>query len=99
MCEQLGLVADEVVYDATSFQFWGSEIVKNNLGIHTAGKKTIFLARLKAFFKGYEKLTKKLNKEHKGDQAIFFISKKLCAKLSKLISANVLRKSSVIQAP
>ncbi|MEI2707418.1 MAG: class I SAM-dependent methyltransferase [Chitinophagaceae bacterium] len=75
LCSKLGLRVDDVIYDSTTFQFWGSEIVKNGQNIHTALKKTIFLSRLKSFIKGYHAVTKKLNQQKKGDQAIFIISK------------------------
>lgn len=76
MCNKVGLSIDEVIYDSTSFQFWGSDIVQKGIGIHTASKKTIFKARLQSFIKGYSALAKVLNKEKKGDQAIFILSKK-----------------------
>lgn len=76
MCNKVGLKIEKVTYDSTSFQFWGSDIVQNGVGIHTASTATILKARLKSFFKGYNQLAKKLNKEKKGDQAIFILSKK-----------------------
>jgi 2-polyprenyl-3-methyl-5-hydroxy-6-metoxy-1,4-benzoquinol methylase len=76
MCNQVGLNVDEVIYDSTSFQFWGSDIVQKGIGIHTASKATIFKARLQSFFKGYASLTRQLNLQRKGDQAIFILSKK-----------------------
>lgn len=76
MCNQVGLNIDEVIYDSTSFQFWGSDIVQKGIGIHTASKTTIFKARLQSFMKDYSSLAKALNKEKKGDQAIFILSKK-----------------------
>lgn len=76
MCEQLNLKIDKVVYDSSSFQFWGSEIVQNNIGIHTATKKIILFSRFRSLLKRHGRLSKKLNKENKGDQAIFIISNK-----------------------
>jgi 2-polyprenyl-3-methyl-5-hydroxy-6-metoxy-1,4-benzoquinol methylase len=76
MCNQVGLNIDEVIYDSTSFQFWGSDIVQKGIGIHTASKATILKARIQSFFKGYASITKQLNVQNKGDQATFILSKK-----------------------
>lgn len=73
-----GLKVKKVIYDSTSFQFWGSE--QNILGIGLfSSKDSLAITSNSSFFsnaqlKTWEQEAEKLNKQSKGDQAIFILS-------------------------
>jgi SAM-dependent methyltransferase len=81
LIDQVGFNISKIVYDSTSFQFWGSDNYLRNIAL----KQTRFLYKLtssldfsriyKKYFY-YKNLAKKLNLECQGDQATFFIIKK-----------------------
>lgn len=65
--------------DSTSFQFWGSEQYKNNIPLYS--QKSFLLNPSKSIFnkndiKIFENKAKELNKNLRGDQAVYFICKK-----------------------
>lgn len=81
LAEKVGFNIIDVVFDSTSFQFWGSENYLRN--IPTKNKKimtyifnflNLSLLYKKYFY--YRKLSYDLNENSKGDQAIFFLNKK-----------------------
>jgi len=73
ICKSTGLEIESVIYDSTSFQFWGSELVKKGIPIHSASSKQIFISRFKSLLKGDGLKSKQLNQNKLGDQAIYII--------------------------
>lgn len=76
LCEQANLQIDDIIYDSNSFQFWGSDIAKNEISVQTISKATIIKYKIKSIFKRYQVKATKLNAVGKGDQAIFLIKAK-----------------------
>lgn len=80
LVEKAGLVIKEVVYDSTEFQFWGSKQYKHNIPLLADNSysknpnKSIFTKKM---IKEFKKKAKGLNMRKQGDQAAFFIVKKL----------------------
>ncbi|MBD8488653.1 class I SAM-dependent methyltransferase [Echinicola sp. CAU 1574] len=72
IAKQCGLLLKKVVYDSTSFQFWGSEV--NKMGIT---HKEVLISELfsKEQMEIYKKKSLQLNLEGQGDQACFYFVK------------------------
>lgn len=71
-----GFKVCKVIYDSTSFQFWGSEQYKKQIPLMSS--KSYFINHSKSIFsrteiKRFEQLTEQLNKDQKGDTACFFL--------------------------
>ncbi len=80
LSKKVGFNIIDVIFDSTSFQFWGSENYLKN--ISTKNKKiTTFICNLLNIrqlynkFYTYKKLSYDLNAKANGDQAIFFLYK------------------------
>ncbi len=80
LVEQVHMVVDKIVYDSTSFQFWGSEqylkgiSLFDNRSFLLNPKNSIFS---KSTIKQFEKKAKELNKNKQGDSIAVFLKKKL----------------------
>jgi SAM-dependent methyltransferase len=66
----------KIIYDSTSFQFWGSEQYKRQIPLMSS--QSYFVNHSKSIFskneiKQFEKLSEQLNKNQKGDTACFFL--------------------------
>ncbi|MBC9914696.1 class I SAM-dependent methyltransferase [Chitinophaga varians] len=73
---QTGLEIERIVYDSTAFQFFGSEGYKQDLPlIREPGRDYPVL--YKREFKNMVRKAARLNKDRRGDQACFFIRKKM----------------------
>jgi SAM-dependent methyltransferase len=78
LAENNGFVVEEVIYDSNGMQFWGSELYR--LGLPLFDKKGMptdpykYFSRLKML--QFNRMANKLNRRHKGDQAIFLMRKK-----------------------
>ncbi len=76
LAKEVGLQLVKIEYDSTHFQISGSEKYVNSIALITKRKKGFFgflkrkIEKIKA-----TKLASKLNKENRGDQAIFYIKK------------------------
>ncbi len=75
LAEQTGFIIDNFFSDSSSFQFWGTGLNKKGYSIHSVPKRKIFLSKLASVFKGESRFAKSLNKQGKGDQAIFILRK------------------------
>lgn len=76
LLNQHGLKIKNIVYDSWSFQFWGSELYKKNIPLYEGPndkekEKRIFSEDQ---IEQWQKASIALNKEGKGDQAIFYIT-------------------------
>ena len=80
MAEKAGLNIDEIVFDSTAFQFWGSEQYKRDISLMSEQSfaknpsKSIFT---KAQIKVFNRDAKALNEEKRGDQAIFYLKRNI----------------------
>lgn len=77
MAGESGLFLDQIIYDSTFFQFTGSESYLKNISLKTQKEKKhqSFLRRKIDKIK-FKKLAEKLNFQHEGDQAAFYLRKK-----------------------
>ena len=66
----------DVIYDSSHFQFTGSEMYKKDIPLKDFRLKNI-KKMIKKSKSSYNKQAKLLNKENRGDQAAFFLRKKL----------------------
>lgn len=73
----IGLELFNTVFDSTHFQFVGSEKYLRGIPLRTNEKRSLFAyMRYKRKKLYWVKLAKKLNKEGRGDQAVFYFRKK-----------------------
>ena len=78
LVKKSGLSIQDIVFDSTEFQFWGSEKYKRDIPLNLENsysinpKKNIFtLSEIEKF----KKVAKELNTKKQGDQALFFLQK------------------------
>lgn len=77
LANQANLVIEKIIYDSNSFQIIGSQMYEQGkLGITRRTLKNTMEYAIKSLTK-YAKVAEKLNKEEKGDQAIFLLKKKI----------------------
>ena len=78
LASQAGLVVDEVIYDSTAFQFWGSEQYTRGIPLESPQSyknnpaKSLFTPEQIALF---DERAKELNQQKLGDQAAFYLRK------------------------
>ena len=78
LVKKLGLSIQDIVFDSTEFQFWGSEQYKRDISLNSENsysinpKKSIFTLNEIEKFK---KIAKELNTKKQGDQAAFILQK------------------------
>lgn len=78
LVDSTGLIINDVIYDSSEFQFWGSEQYKKDIPLKAENsysinsKKSIFS---KKDIMVYKRLAKKLNIQKQGDQAIFILKR------------------------
>ena len=76
LAKKSGLIIQDVIFDSTDFQFWGSEQYKRDIPLKAENsdsvnpKKSIFTAEQIDEFK---KMAKELNMNNQGDQAAFYL--------------------------
>ena len=71
LASKTGFLVQDIVFDSTKDQFQGSELYKRGLPLASGG--TVFTA---SQINRWKRQAKKLNKEHRGDQAAFYLMKK-----------------------
>lgn len=76
LARDAGMVVDQVVYDSTDFQFWGSEQYLK--GIPLRGKNSYAVDPAASPFSEddiaeFKRRARELNHDHQGDQAIFYL--------------------------
>jgi len=78
LVKKSGMSIQDIVFDSTEFQFWGSEQYKRDISLNSENsysinpKKSIFtLSEIEEF----KKIAKELNTKEQGDQAAFFYKK------------------------
>jgi len=78
LANQSGFIIEKVIYDSTSFQFWGSEQYQNNIALranNSYAENPMTSIFSKSQIKQFEKEAVLLNKNRKGDQACFCLRK------------------------
>ena len=83
LAEQTDFKIEKIIYDSTDFQFWGSILYSNNIPL-TATKlfssdpmRDFRHLISKEEMKYFAEHAEKLNKESRGDQASFYLKKKI----------------------
>ncbi|PXF61271.1 MAG: class I SAM-dependent methyltransferase [Candidatus Methanogaster sp.] len=79
LVEKSGLSIQDVIFDSTEFQFWGSESYKRDVPLTAENsysvnpKKSIFASKQ---IREFRKMANELNKNKQGDQAGFYLTRK-----------------------
>lgn len=76
VAEKTGFIWDEVVFDSTEFQFWGTEWYKRGMNLNESKTKSFLTGKERTALK--EKALR-YNQEGKGDQACFYLRKPIKA--------------------
>ncbi len=72
LAKAAGFEVEKVIYDSQGFQFWGSELCA--MGIPLSEHKENMGRFTDAQIQEWEKEAKRLNREHKGDMACFYLT-------------------------
>lgn len=72
LSKAIGFELDEVLFDSTAFQFWGTELYERGFALHQKSATDVFS---KEELADLEKKALRYNQEGKGDQVCFFLSK------------------------
>lgn len=79
LAAKTGFVIEQIIFDSTEFQFWGSELYKKNIPLTLPGThewypidKMLTTEQIAT----YKEDAKKLNTDQKGDAAMFYLRKK-----------------------
>lgn len=78
LAEGAGFAVDEIAYDSTAFQFWGS--IQYERDIPLAGERSYFVNPSNSIFSpeeiaAFEARAAELNRAGEGDQAVFYLRK------------------------
>ena len=78
LAEEAGFAVDEVAYDSTAFQFWGSEQYARDIPL--ADERSFFVNPSDSVFKAeelaaFDARAAELNRGGEGDQAVFYLRK------------------------
>jgi SAM-dependent methyltransferase len=74
LADSTGLKVEQVEYDSTPFQFWGSELCQKDVPLNTADPLNL-KGRLRVReMNELRKRTQALNRDGRGDQAVFLLS-------------------------
>ncbi|MET0646437.1 MAG: class I SAM-dependent methyltransferase [Pyrinomonadaceae bacterium] len=78
LAEEAGFAVDEVAYDSTAFQFWGSEQYAREIPL--ADERSYFVNPSKSIFTpeeiaAFDARAEELNRKAEGDQAVFYLRK------------------------
>jgi len=74
LAEEAGFETERVVFDSTAFQFWGSELYKAGISLQEGKDLKMFTSKQ---LNAWENQAKLLNTQQKGDQACFYLRKKM----------------------
>ena len=75
LAESAGLKVEKVEYDSTAFQFWGSELYQRDIPLKSVGPYNIRPRLRVREMKEFRRRAASLNRERRGDQAVFLMSK------------------------
>lgn len=77
LADRSGLEVEEVVFDSYEFQFWGSELYRRDIPMHSATGKAVSpeLVFSKDELDDFAARARELNEQGRGDQACFFLRK------------------------
>lgn len=74
MAKEIGFCLDEVVYDSSAFQIWGSEQYVNNISLKESQFQPVLFN--KQDLEEFQQRAEQLNSEGLGDQAVFYLIKR-----------------------
>lgn len=75
LAEQTGFTVENVLFDSTSFQFWGSELYRRDISLRAAQGSTFFKIFSIRELRAFGQQAKELNADKNGDQAVFYLKK------------------------
>jgi SAM-dependent methyltransferase len=75
VAEEAGLRVVHVEYDSSEFQFWGSELYRQDLPLTSVDPNLLSDAFPKSELETFRLQSRKLNQQHRGDQAAFCLAK------------------------
>lgn len=76
LADQAGLELDEVIFDSSGFQFWGSELYRRDIPLLEGGNgRALRLVFSEEELLNFEVRARELNERGRGDQACFFLHK------------------------
>jgi len=75
LAHQTGFIVDEIVFDSTAFQFWGSELYCRGIPLQAARGATFFKIFSLGQIQRWVRRARKLNATGLGDQASFYLKK------------------------
>lgn len=78
LADQAGLELDDVVFDSSDFQFWGSELYRRDIPLHGGGTGKALRPELvfsEKELRDFAARAQELNEQGRGDQACFFLHK------------------------
>ena len=80
LAQQVGLDIFKIVYDSKALQFWGSELYKRGVTLNSVPARLRDSWKARAIFTRaeiarYARRARTLNKEGKGDQAVFYMKR------------------------
>jgi SAM-dependent methyltransferase len=81
LAEKSNLILNDIIYDSTEFQFWGSEQYMQNIFHKSSNSYGAYPSNSifsKSDIRNFRRKAKKLNSEQKGDQAAFYFKKMNC---------------------
>ncbi len=79
LAESAGFAVVHVAYDSSAFQFWGSEQYRRDVPLFAEHSYNVNLAKSgfsRRQIVKFEKMARKLNQQHSGDQAAFYLAKR-----------------------
>lgn len=79
LAQKASLKLERIVFDSSSFQFWGSEQYKRDIPLNS--ERSYGINRQKSIFskveiQNFSREAHELNQQHRGDQAAFYLTKK-----------------------
>lgn len=80
LAERTGFELEEVLYDSFAFQSWGSEQYKQDIALHDENSYAVSPEKSpfsEADIRSYTEKSKELNNSKSGDQAAFYLRKKV----------------------
>lgn len=75
VAERAGFEVADVVYDSTAFQFWASELYRDDIPLYSdpSGRRIADPQRPRSEMRRYEREARQLNARQLGDQACFYL--------------------------
>jgi len=79
LADSCGLRVGDTAFDSTEFQFWGSEQYRREIALHSDDSFLVSPRRSpfsRAEVRGFRRRADELNRERRGDQAVFYLERR-----------------------